>query len=51
MPHPAGMIEVTLERIGPSGLKATVHLPPGLRGTFVWRGKSVAIEGNRELSF
>ena len=51
MPHPAGMIEVTLERSGPAGLKATVHLPPGLRGTFVWGGKSVSIEGNRELTF
>jgi len=51
MPHPAGMIEVILERSGSSGLKATVHLPAGLHGTFVWRGQSVAVEGNRELSF
>jgi alpha-L-rhamnosidase len=51
MPHPLGMIEVELTRQGDSGLKASVHLPPGLKGTFVWRGRSVPIEGARELSF
>jgi alpha-L-rhamnosidase len=51
MPHPDGLIEVVLERRGESGLKASVRLPKGLKGTFVWRGRSVAVEGNRELSF
>jgi hypothetical protein len=35
VPHPKGMVEVALE----SGT-ATVKLPPGISGEFIWRGKS-----------
>jgi glycogen debranching enzyme len=37
VPHPKGVIEVTLERSG-AGLKAGVTLPPGVPGVFVWKG-------------
>jgi hypothetical protein len=50
MPHPAGMIEVKLERTGASGVKASLRLPPGLKGEFVWGGKSIPVEGSRELN-
>jgi hypothetical protein len=45
MPHPLGMIEVSFDRVGASGLKGSIHLPPGLTGEFVWRGKKTVLEG------
>jgi len=36
MPHPAGTINVHLERSGKKGIKGTIALPPGLQGTFTW---------------
>ena len=38
MPHPAGMIKVAYDQKG-SKLKATITLPKGITGTFVWDGK------------
>ncbi len=40
MPHPAGTIEVRLERIDGDGVKAVVVLPAGVSGRFVWKGAS-----------
>jgi hypothetical protein len=45
MPHPLGPIEVSLQRIGASGLKGSIRLPQGLTGEFVWRGKKTALDG------
>ncbi len=42
MPHPAGMIELQLERKGKNGLKGSITLPEGLHGTFTW--------GNQDLT-
>jgi hypothetical protein len=39
LPHPGGTIAVSYRRDGPA-LEATVTLPPGLSGTFAWRGTS-----------
>jgi hypothetical protein len=39
LPHPKGPIRVAYRRDGPV-LEATVALPPGLSGTFAWRGTS-----------
>jgi len=38
LPHPRGPIEVRYRRVA-GGLDATVTLPQGLSGTFVWLGK------------
>jgi hypothetical protein len=46
MPHPLGMIEVSFDRVGASGLKGSIRLPPGLTGEFVWRGKKTALQGS-----
>jgi hypothetical protein len=46
MPHPLGMIEVSLDRVGASGLKGSIRLPAGLTGEFVWRGKKTALQGS-----
>ena len=46
--HPRGDIDVTLERVGASGLTATVMLPVGVTGEFVWAGRRVALRGGRQ---
>ncbi|NCI46825.1 alpha-L-rhamnosidase-related protein [Sediminibacterium soli] len=48
MPHPLGEIEVSLTRKGKTGVEASVTLPQNLRGTFVWRGKSVVLNGGKQ---
>jgi hypothetical protein len=45
MPHPLGMIEVSFDRVGASGLKGSIRLPPGFAGEFVWRGRKTALQG------
>ncbi len=51
VPHPKGEIAVTLQRDG-SGLTAKVMLPAGLKGTFVWQGRSTPLgAGEQTLRF
>ncbi|WP_160710896.1 alpha-L-rhamnosidase [Chitinophaga solisilvae] len=40
MPHPNGEITVSLIRKGINGIQASITLPPGLSGTFIWHGKT-----------
>ncbi|NSL86834.1 family 78 glycoside hydrolase catalytic domain [Chitinophaga sp. Mgbs1] len=40
MPHPNGEITVSLIRKGINGIQASITLPPGLSGTFIWQGKT-----------
>jgi len=50
MPHPAGEISVSYRREA-GHLKATVTLPPGLAGDFIWRGGlHLLVPGKNELS-
>jgi hypothetical protein len=42
VPHPLGEIKVSYVRAG-EGLRATVALPLGVTGNFVWKGKSTAL--------
>ena len=39
MPHPKGMIEVRLERVGKTGIQGEIVLPPGVRGELLWNSK------------
>jgi len=51
VPHPLGSIDVRLRRAG-TGLIADVVLPSGLSGTFLWKGRTVALHsGSQKLSF
>ena len=51
MPHPAGDIEVVLERTGARGLRARATLPAGVTGTFEWDGRRVPLHpGPQELT-
>jgi alpha-L-rhamnosidase len=48
VPHPAGDIDVRLTRVGVSGVRATVTLPPGMRGEFVWAGRRLPLHPGRQ---
>ncbi|MDX2186517.1 MAG: family 78 glycoside hydrolase catalytic domain [Opitutaceae bacterium] len=51
VPHPKGLIELQLVREGTHG-SATVILPVGLSGEFVWEGKSHPLrEGSQTLTW
>ncbi len=47
MPHPRGEIAVTLQREG-AGLSATVTLPEGVTGDFVWADKVVPLRSGTQ---
>jgi hypothetical protein len=47
MPHPAGSIEVQLERAGASGLRGEVTLPTGVGGSFEWGGRTLPLRPGR----
>lgn len=47
LPHPLGDITVSYERKGES-LIADVTLPEKLSGSFVWKGKKVALRGGKQ---
>jgi len=44
MPHPLGEINVSLQRVGPDGVRARVTLPDGLEGVFEWRGETIHLK-------
>jgi hypothetical protein len=48
VPHPAGEIAVTLDRLGSQGVIAEVTLPPGVAGRFEWNGRSVALHAGKQ---
>jgi hypothetical protein len=51
VPHPAGDIDVVLDRVGASGLRARITLPAGVTGTFEWNGRSLPLRpGRQELT-
>ena len=51
VPHPKGAIAVTLERFG-AALRASVTLPPGTPGEFVWKGARRPLQpGSNTLTF
>ena len=46
--HPYGNIDVALARHGEDRLTATVTLPPGLSGSFEWRGERKSLQAGRQ---
>jgi hypothetical protein len=48
IPHPAGMIEVSLKRDG-TNLRAEVTLPGKLEGEFRWQGRTVPLHPGRQV--
>ena len=52
IPHPAGDVSVSYKEDGRGRLTATVSLPDGVDGTFVWKGKSRRLHsGEQTLKF
>lgn len=52
IPHPAGTIDVELERVGADGIGGTVILPAGLSGIFVWKGEQHRLSpGSNQLRY
>ena len=50
MPHPAGMIQIQLERRGKEGVKGSISLPEGLHGTFTWGTQTLTLSpGYQEI--
>jgi hypothetical protein len=47
IPHPAGTIDVELERVGADSIGGTVTLPAGLSGIFVWKGEQHPLSPGR----
>ncbi|MGQ8335223.1 alpha-L-rhamnosidase-related protein [Sunxiuqinia sp. A32] len=44
MPHPNGMINFKLKRVGINGIKGTIDLPGTLTGTFRWKGNEISLK-------
>jgi hypothetical protein len=49
VPHPLGNITVRLERTGKTGIKASVTLPKGLKGKFIWNGKTINLKSGSQM--
>jgi alpha-L-rhamnosidase len=47
-PHPAGDIRVQYERRGASGVHASIELPAGIGGVFVWNGAEYPLRAGRQ---
>ena len=47
MPHPAGMINLSLKRSG-EGIEGDVNLPANVSGVFKWNGKEVKLVGGSQ---
>jgi alpha-L-rhamnosidase len=51
MPHPDGLIQMSLDRKGKTGISGMVTLPENLHGTFKWKGQSLAlIPGEQKIN-
>jgi hypothetical protein len=48
IPHPLGDIEVAFDRVGATGVRAIITLPPGLSGIFEWAGKGSPLHAGRQ---
>lgn len=44
MPHPNGMIHVSLKRSGQNGIEGSVEMPKNLGGKFVWNNREIMLK-------
>lgn len=45
VPHPEGMIRLSLDRLPRNAVRALIELPENLEGSFVWNGKTYSLKG------
>ena len=50
MPHPMGEIKISLAKKGQNGIKGTILLPEGLKGSFEWRGRILNLENEVKIN-
>jgi hypothetical protein len=48
LPHPAGMVSLTLDRLN-DGWRAAIALPKGIPGVFVWGGREYPVTDSTVL--
>ncbi|MEO8560787.1 MAG: alpha-L-rhamnosidase C-terminal domain-containing protein [bacterium] len=48
VPHPAGAIDITLDRVGARGVRGEITLPAGVTGRFEWNGHIVPLRSGRQ---
>ena len=48
MPHPNGMIRVSLRRKGAAGISGEIELPPSTEGVFYWNGQTVGLHAGKQ---
>lgn len=48
IPHPDGKIAIDLKKNGETGIKGYVNTPDNLKGTFVWNGKKIKLNGGKQ---
>jgi hypothetical protein len=48
MPHPSGVIKVTLKKTSGGGIAGDVELPSSVKGNFIWKGKKLALQGGKQ---
>ena len=49
MPHPNGFVEVDYVQQNDNSLNATVILPAGTSGRFIWNGKEHALKNGKNV--
>lgn len=48
IPHPDGLIKVSLKRKGANGISGTVMLPQNVKGKFIWNNKEISLTGGEQ---
>ncbi len=48
VPHPNGVIEMSIKKIGVAGMEASVLLPQNTTGEFLWKGEKISIHAGRQ---
>ena len=46
MPHPKGQITVAY-KVNGNKIKASIELPSGVTGNFIWKGKTTTLKGGK----
>jgi len=48
MPHPSGTIKINLKKNAQGGVAGDIELPTSLKGSFIWKGKKLELQGGKQ---